>query len=555
MKPIAMILLLSCFWQGWSQQNSEDTERLYFHVNISNAQTLIITEKKDNTIAVLSMASDRETQIYASHKIFRFKKAYPNTKRDLLKTVYTISTDNPELLGSLQYNFPDKYTRVGQFFTTENAYYPNDYGTTSPVENLGAPYPAYDLDMIMAPEAWGITRGNSQVIVGISDAKIDSLDPDFKGRIRNYLKYSNATKGLKCAHGSSVAAIAVATMDNGYGRAGICSNCDVIANGYGNFNDIEQLVAAGAKVINASWAKCTMGGKYKENIQERIKEMYDDGIIIVAGAGNGTDCNKDGKKLGDSLYPASFERVISVSGVYTINRETTDQVFEHEGRNLTKQVKDRRAGYFYVSDQGTLTPTEIEKGVQMNKAVDLVAPREGYLLGHDICGEKTLYGGASSSAAPVVTGIIGLMWSVNYCLSSYEVESILKLSSKGVENLTGNEPYKGLMGAGRVNAYRAVKMSEQMKDPLATVGISNRDFYRFDFTLSSAQNSIEIKNQTFREDATVDFKAKNQIILKPGTYLKPNTNGFIKLAIDPNISPNQCGPSPIKKYASYKEDN
>ena len=140
-------------------------------------------------------------------------------------------------------------------------------------------------------------------------------------------------------------------------------------------------------------------------------------------------------------------------------------------------------------------------------------------------------------------------------MSSYEVESILKLSSKGVENLTGNEPYKGLMGAGRVNAYRAVKMSEQMQDPLATVGISNRDFYRFDFTLSSAQNSIEIKNQTFREDATVDFKAKNEIILKPGTHLKPNTNGFIKLAIDPNISPKECSPSPIKKYASYKEDN
>lgn len=94
-----------------------------------------------------------------------------------------------------------------------------------------------------------------------------------------------------------------------------------------------------------------------------------------------------------------------------------------------------------------------------------------------------------------------------------------------------------------------------LTSPLATVGISNRDFYRFDFTLSSAQNSIEIKNQTFREDATVDFKAKNQIILKPGTHLKPNTNGFIKLAIDPNISPKQCRPSPIKKYASYKEDN
>ncbi len=68
------------------------------------------------------------------------------------------------------------------------------------------------------------------------------------------------------------------------------------------------------------------------------------------------------------------------------------------------------------------------------------------------------------------------------------------------------------MGAGRVNAYRAVKMSEQMKDPLATVGISNRDFYRFDFTLSSAQNSIEIKNQTVREYATIALTEKKQII-------------------------------------------
>ena len=111
------------------------------------------------------------------------------------------------------------------------------------------------------------------------------------------------------------------------------------------------------------------------------------------------------------------------------------------------------------------------------------------------------------------------------------------------------------MGAGRVNAYRAVKMSEQMKDPFGKVAVSNRDFYRFDFTLSNVQNTLEIENQTFREYATVDFKAKNQIVLKPGTHLKPNTKGFVKLAIDPNISSQQCSPSPVKKYASYKEDN
>jgi subtilisin family serine protease len=554
MKKIALILIFMCSWLGLSQEKTDETERLYFHVNIANIETLRIKNKRNKTVTIKSKVSDKETEIYAAHTVYRFKKSYPNSKRDLLKTVYTISTDNPELLGALQYNFPEKYTRVGQFFTTENAFYPNDYGTTSPLENLGAEYPAYDLDMIMAPEAWGITRGDKKVVIGISDSKIDSLDPDLKGRVSKYLKYYKAYKGLGCAHGTSVAGIAVATMDNGYGRPGICGECDIIGNNYGNFEDIEELVAAGAKIINTSWALCKMGGKYKENIQERIKEMYDDGIIIVAGAGNGADCNRDGKKLGDSLYPASFDRVLSISGVYTINRETTDQVFQDTlGNNLTKQVRDRRAGYFFVNDDGTLIPYEVEKGVQMNKAVDLVAPRESYLLGHDICGEKNVYGGASSNAAPVVSGIIGLMWSINYCLSSYEVESILKLSSKGVENLTGNEPYKGMMGAGRVNAYRAVKMSQEMKDPNATVYIQNREFYRFEFTLSSAKNNIEIKNQIFRDNATVDFKAKNQIVLKPGTHLKPNKKGFVSLAIDPSIVPQECEPTPPKKYEPIKK--
>ena len=191
----------------------------------------------------------------------------------------------------------------------------------------------------------------------------------------------------------------------------------------------------------------------------------------------------------------------------------------------------------------------------MNRAGEWVALREGYLLGHEMCVDKTVDGVSSSSVAPMVTGIIGLMWSVNYCLSSYEVESILKLSSKEVETLTGNQPYKGLMGAGRVNAYRAVKMSEQMKDPFGKVVISNRDFYRFDFTLSSVQNTIEIKNQSFRDATTVDFKAKNKIIVKPGTHLKPNTNGVVKLASDPKISSKQCSQSTVTKYTYYNEDH
>ncbi|MFT7072312.1 MAG: hypothetical protein ACJAX3_001288 [Patiriisocius sp.] len=548
------IIFLFIFSLGLAQNETE--EHFYFHVNIAGADQLKIKKKRDGTFEIKNRRNKRETQILNTYNIYDFRLAYPNTDRALLKTVHVIATDKVELLGALKHNFPKKYTRVAQFYTTKNAYYPNDYGTTSPVKNLGNPHPAYDLDIIMAPEAWGITTGNKKVVVGISDSKVDSLNPDLIGRVSEYIKYNDKLKGMACVHGTNIAGTAVGTMNNGYGRPGICSGCDIVANDYGSFTDIEELVAAGAKVINCSWAMCRMGSvKYRENIQERINEYYDDGIIIVAAAGNGTDCNKDKIKVGDSLYPASFDNVISTAGVYLKNSFYEDDTWinPENNRKMTRLQNDRHASHFYIEDNGSITPHDIQKVHQVNAAVDILAPTEGYLLGNDNCNQEDTYGGASSNTAPYVTGTIGLMWSENYCLSSYEIESILKLTSEDVENLSGNEPYKGMLGAGRLNTYRAVLMSSQMKDPLTNVTVKNRDFYRFDFTLSSAPNKIIIKNQTFRENATVDFKSKNGIILKPGTHLKPNKKGFIKLVSDPSIIVDTCEKKTPKKYVPYRE--
>jgi hypothetical protein len=140
------------------------------------------------------------------------------------------------------------------------------------------------------------------------------------------------------------------------------------------------------------------------------------------------------------------------------------------------------------------------------------------------------------------------MWSVNYCLSSYEIESILKLTSVDIENLDGNIPFKGMLGAGRIDAYKAVKMADDMKDRNGNIIISDRDFYRFEFKIERAQNNIIIENQIFRDDASVDFKARKSIVLKPNTHLKPNKTSKIRLATDPEISPEECEPKPPKKY-------
>jgi hypothetical protein len=156
-------------------------------------------------------------------------------------------------------------------------------------------------------------------------------------------------------------------------------------------------------------------------------------------------------------------------------------------------------------------------------------------------------------AAPYVTGTIGLMWSANYCLSSYEIETILKLTSVSVENLPGNTPYKGMLGAGRLNTYGAVNMAHKMATENSNIVIKDRDFYRFDFNLTSAPNIITIKNQTFRDAAQVHFKAKNGILLKPGTHLKPNENGVILLKSDPSITIKNCEVQAVKEYGPWKE--
>lgn len=543
------LLLLFCY-----SYKAICQERSTYHITILSDDEVAVSRTANGTLQIQNV-SNKEAKIFKEYKIYELQKAYPWATQDQLKNIYKIVVENPETITQLQDKFPDKYLNAVLQTVRENVYYPNDYGATSPVKNQGNSYPSFDLDMIEAPAAWAITTGSPEVIIGISDSKIDSLDPDFENRIQKHLSYSIASGGMLCAHGSNVAAIAIAKMDNQWGRAGLCSDCGVVTNAYGSFKHIEELVAAGAKVINTSWAMCSMEKNYHPQIKQRLQEYYDDGIIIVAGAGNGTDCNRDGNKLGDSLYPASFKRVLSVSGVFVTNSFINNETWinKNNNRKMTRRLKDRSRAHFYVNSPTDLEPEVLDLGMQLNPAVDLMAPSEAYLLGHEACGLENPYGGATSAAAPYVTGVIGLMWSANYCLSAYEVETILKLTAQDIEHLPGNIPYKGMLGAGRLNAYRAVHMAQELQNPESTIYIENRNFNRFEFNIHSAPNALVIKNQSFTDEATVAFKAKNAITLKAGTHLKPNKKGKTHLQIAPEIAVRKCEKKPPKKYIPYRE--
>ncbi|MBT8276916.1 MAG: S8 family serine peptidase [Bacteroidia bacterium] len=554
MKVRYILSFLLLFAAILNAQEVPDEDRYYFYVTIKNAENLVFSKNEDGTLSLSAPTSIEEAAIYNSYKIYEFERAFPGSRRSLLQEVYRVVTNRVELIGSLWRTFPEKYTKVDQFYPNETAFYPNDYGTTSPKKNLGKNLPLYDLDLINAAEAWGITRGSEKVVVGISDARVDSTNAEFKGRV-TYLKYSNSTRGQQCAHGSNVAAISIARADNAYGRPGICSNCSVISNGYGSFKYIEELVAAGARVINASWATCKMG-KFHKEIEKRINELYEDGIIIVAGAGNAKNCNGDDDfPPDDYAYPASFEKVISVTGVFSRFDSHLDSTFmDKDGYKSAQRLKDRHAKVHAIVNSGKVIPKYVKYAMQYNKSIDICAPAQSYLLGNELCDNEAVFGGATSSTAPYITGVIGLMWSVNYCLDAYETESILKLTSAAIDHLPGNERFKGQLGSGRVDAYKAVKMARDMKELMGNVNVSGRDFSRFHFRLKNSPYNITVENQTFRDSSSVAFTARHGIVLKPGTRLAPDKNGYVSLGIDPAIPIGECEPKPPKKYESLYEE-
>jgi hypothetical protein len=532
---------------------TEMKEHFYFQLNIENGENFSVSKNGEGRFTIVNPNNTDETKIYAAYTVFNFEKAYKNSSRELLISVYNIETNNVALISNLKHNFPEKYTRIDQFYPNEKPYYPNDYGETSPVKNLGAKVMADDLDLLEMPKAWGITTGSKKVVIGISDSRIDSIDDEFNGRVSKYLKYFDS-KAANCKHGSNVAAIAGAKINNGYGRPGICPNCDMVANGYGRFKHIEELVEAGARVINTSWVVCSMG-RYQENIEERINEFYEDGIIIVAAAGNGKNCHNDGYAPDDYGYPAAFEKVIAVTGIYvTQDFKTAKTEIDKNGREVYKYVKDRHGGELTYY-KGKLIDPYHKWGLQSNNSIDICAPAYTYMHGNFLCNDGEIaVGGVTSAAAPFISGVLGLIFSENYCLSAYEAETILKLSSQDIENLEGNSQFIGKLGSGRVNAYRAVKMARETKELFGNVEISNRDMYRFHYRLENAPYNITLQNQTFRDSASVRFKARNAIYLKPGTHLKPDKTSSMTFKINPTTPTGACLPKPPKVYESiYKK--
>lgn len=197
---------------------------------------------------------------------------------------------------------------------------------------------------IKASQAWDITTGSPNVIIAVTDTGIDLTHPDLARNIYTNTQeipgngidddhngYIDDVHGFNVAdqngdtsdavgHGTFMAGIIAAEMNNNIGISGVCQSKILPARFYKRYGpDPSQFsatvidgarallysIAAGASIINASWSTKLISDDLPADaprvLEDAVKATNDAGVLLVCLAGN------EGFNLDYSrIYPPSY---------------------------------------------------------------------------------------------------------------------------------------------------------------------------------------------------------------------------------------------------------
>ena len=146
------------------------------------------------------------------------------------------------------------------------------------------------LRLINVPCAWTISKGNSNVLIGVVDTEFETTHDD----LRNKIQTITGTSSAGHHHGTSVASIAGAETNNGRGIASVGYNSilalhrvihtitptgGATASSSNIFTAIWNLYQMGVPVINVSWS-----GTGLNSLQSQ--EITQNGTTLVLAGGN-----------------------------------------------------------------------------------------------------------------------------------------------------------------------------------------------------------------------------------------------------------------------------
>jgi len=244
--------------------------------------------------------------------------------------------------------------------------------------------------------AWRRSTGDADVVIAILDTGADTDHEDLEPNLIPGYNTIEDTTDIedKYGHGSHVAGIAAARIDNQKGIAGLAGNCSLmpvkVVGDDGNYtnSDLAEgvLWAAdhGALVINMSLA-----GSPSAVLEDAVNYADSAGVFMCAAAGN--------QREEASQYPAAYEPVMSVGA-------TTDE-------------DDNWADSNYGETVAIWAPGR-----------DVLSVRKG--------GNYEVRRG-TSMASPQVAGLAALVWSVHPDYTNHEVWDKIISSADTIESSRG----------------------------------------------------------------------------------------------------------------------
>ncbi len=302
-------------------------------------------------------------------------------------------------------------------------------------------------DAFQADDAWDISHGSNDIVIGIIDLGFYTNHPDIVNKVIS-------SDGSPENHGTEVASVAAASSNNSIGVASLGWNtklrlydgmdqpvgdesttaskitvaahyCDIINMSFGIFryvtlSDLYELAYYCPRKDKWVGSLITTNNSA---ISSAISNAISQGVICIASAGNGTkNTSLPNPELCDLnavpyiVYPAAYPDVIAVSGT-TLDGLT--EIFN----------TDWNYGSF----------------------VDISAPGTDIVVATSSSSYDTKNG--TSYSAPMVAALASLI----IALDPYEnTENIIKSNADKIDSYTYVNGWNNRLGYGRINAYNAL---------------------------------------------------------------------------------------------------
>lgn len=336
--------------------------------------------------------------------------------------------------GFIDYLEPNYLIKINQI--TNDTYSSMLWG----MHNVGQSGGTIDVD-INAVEAWEVTTGSEEIVVGIVDTGVDynhkdlsenmwrnelevngrsGIDDDHNGVIDDIYGYNSvADNGDPMDdnnHGTHCAGVVGAVGNNELGVVGVNWKVRIMAlkfldsagAGYSDeaIRVMEYAVAMKRKGVNLrvlsnSWG----GGSYQQAIFDAIEKCAKENILVVAAAGNDAANNDD-----FPTYPADYE-IDGVMSVAAVGRDGALAWFSNYGA----------------------------------KSVDIAAP--GVSIISTVRNNNYASFSGTSMATPYVSGVAALVLAKDNTIAATSLMELLKGSVKTLQGLRGKTITEGIIDA------------------------------------------------------------------------------------------------------------